>query len=71
MMHEMDLYGILISPLLVCFVAAWLTAQVVTRIFDRYALYRFVASRQLFDLATLVSLTGLFAFIFFGLENRL
>ncbi|MDE1151868.1 MAG: DUF1656 domain-containing protein [Micavibrio sp.] len=71
MMHEVDLYGVLISPLLVCFVAAWVTSQFVTRALERVSFYRFVASRQLFDLATLITLTGFFALVFFGLENRL
>ena len=69
MMHEIDLYGVLLSPLLSAFIAAWLSQQVLTRVGERIGFYRFVAQRPLFDLALLVILTALFTKIFFALEH--
>ena len=69
MMHEIDLYGVLLSPLLSAFIAAWLSQQVLTRVGERIGFYRFVAQRPLFDLALLVILTALFTKIFFALER--
>ncbi len=57
-MHEMDLYGVLLPPLLVWAIIALAIRAVLRRALLRLGFYRFVAHPALFDMALLVILTG-------------
>jgi hypothetical protein len=61
MIGEIDLYGVLLPPLLV-WLAAGLALSALLRFgLNRLGLYRFVWHRPLFDLAILVIATGAIA----------
>ena len=57
-MHELDLYGVLLPPLLVWAVAALAIRAVLRRALLRIGFYRYVAHPALFDIALLIILTG-------------
>jgi hypothetical protein len=58
MTGEVDIYGVLLPPLLVWLGIALVLAAGARRLFARLNLYRFVWHRPLFDLAVLVIITG-------------
>lgn len=58
MIHEIDLYGMLISPMLLWVSTAFIVTGVLCRLIGRLGLYRFIWHKPLFDLALLVVVTG-------------
>lgn len=58
MIHEIDLYGMLISPILLWVSIAFVVTGVLCRLIGRFGLYRFIWHKPLFDLALLVIVTG-------------
>ncbi len=59
MIGEVDLYGVLLPPLLVWVIVALGLSTVLRRVLAWAGFYRFVWHRPLFDLCLLVILTGL------------
>ena len=59
MIGEVNLYGVLLPPLLVWLGLALLLSAALRLALARLGFYRFVWHRPLFDLALLVILTGL------------
>ena len=59
MIGEVDIYGVYLPAALVLMLVAYLFCLVVTRVFDRVGLYRFVWHRSIFDLAIYVIVLGL------------
>lgn len=59
MIGEVDLYGVLLPPLLVWVIVALGLSTVLRRFLSWAGFYRFVWHRPLFDLCLLVILTGL------------
>lgn len=57
-MHEYDLYGVLLPPLLVWAAVALALRAILRRALIRAGFYRYVAHPALFDIAFLVILTG-------------
>lgn len=60
-MHEFDLYGVYLPPLLVWVVLALAIRFVLKRLLARAGAYRAIAHPALFDMALLVILTGAIA----------
>jgi Protein of unknown function (DUF1656) len=58
MIGEIDIYGVLLPPLLVWLGCAYLAAIPVRMALDRLGVYRHVWHRPLFDLAVLLILLG-------------
>jgi Protein of unknown function (DUF1656) len=58
MIHELDLYGVLLPPILAWALAAFAIRAVLRRLFARIGFYRFVAHPALFDMAVFVILLG-------------
>ena len=63
-MREFDIYGVLISPLLLWAAIAQLLSVPLRRLLTRTGFYRLVWHRALFDLALFVILLGGVAFAF-------
>jgi hypothetical protein len=55
---EIDIYGVLVPPLLVWTVVAYAVRIPILRMLDGFRLYRFLWHRTLVDLALLLILTG-------------
>lgn len=58
MNHELDLYGLFITPLLAWAVIAWLISIPLRRLLDAIGFYRLVWHRALFDVALFVIVLG-------------
>jgi hypothetical protein len=58
MISEVDIYGLLVSPMLPWVGAAMVLSALVRHAFGRLGVYRFVWHRPLFDLALLVIVLG-------------
>ncbi len=59
MIGEINLFGVLLPPLLVWAAMALLVSALVRYLLARAGLYRFVWHRPLFDVSLLIILTGL------------
>ena len=59
MIGEINLFGVLLPPLLVWTAMALLVSALVRYLLARAGLYRFVWHRPLFDVSLLIILTGL------------
>jgi hypothetical protein len=59
MIGEIDIYGVFLPAVLVLMLVSYLFCLVVTRLFDRIGLYRFVWHRSIFDLAIYVIVLGI------------
>jgi len=58
MIREIDIYGVLVSPMLVWCGLALVATGLVRWAMDRHGLYRFVWHKPLFDLALFVIVLG-------------
>jgi protein AaeX len=67
-MHEFDLYGVLLPPILVWTLFALAIRGVLRRVLLRFNLYRFISHPALFDMSILVILIGGVAMIAIGLS---
>jgi Protein of unknown function (DUF1656) len=63
MIGEIDLYGVLLPPLLVWVAVALLVSAALRWVLSKAGAYRFIWHRPLFDLALLVILTGLVSYL--------
>lgn len=63
MIGEINLFGVLLPPLLVWIGAALLLSAALRWVLAKAGAYRFIWHRALFDLALLVALTGLVSFL--------
>jgi hypothetical protein len=59
MIGEIDIYGVFLPAVLVLMLVAYLLCLVITRVFARVGLYRFVWHRSIFDLAIYVVVLGI------------
>ncbi|WP_407168777.1 DUF1656 domain-containing protein [Bradyrhizobium sp. ORS 111] len=58
MRYEIDIYGVLVPSLLLWLVIAYVLSTAVSRIMQRFGLYRLVWHRALFNFALFVCLLG-------------
>ncbi|HTW25573.1 MAG TPA: DUF1656 domain-containing protein [Acetobacteraceae bacterium] len=58
MIHEVDFYGLLVSPMLIWAAIALPVSALLRRLIGRAGLYRFVWHRPLFDFALLIIVLG-------------
>jgi hypothetical protein len=58
MIGEIDVYGVFLPSVLVLMLVSYLLCQIITRVFARVGLYRFVWHRSIFDLAIYVLVLG-------------
>ncbi len=58
MRYELDIYGVLVPALLLWLVIAYALSVLVSRIMQRFGLYRLVWHRALFNFALYVCLLG-------------
>ena len=58
MIGEIDIYGVFLPAVLVLMLVSYLFCLVITRVFARVGLYRFVWHRSIFDLAIYVIVLG-------------
>ncbi|WP_407150723.1 DUF1656 domain-containing protein [Bradyrhizobium sp. ORS 86] len=58
MRYEIDIYGVLVPSLLLWLVIAYVLSAAVSRIMQRFGLYRLVWHRALFNFALFVCLLG-------------
>ena len=58
MIHELDLYGVLVPPILAWTCLALAATGILRGLIGRFGLYRFVWHKPLFDLALLVIVLG-------------
>ena len=63
MIGEINLFGVLLPPLLVWIGAALLISAALRWVLAKTGAYRFIWHRALFDLALLVALTGLVSYL--------
>lgn len=63
MRADLDVYGVFVPSLLLGIVTAYVLASVVSRLFQRAGLYRFVWHRALFDFAVFISLLGVIVYL--------
>jgi len=63
MIGEIDIFGVLLPPLLAWVCAALAISAGLRWVLGRAGVYRYVWHRPLFDLALLVILTGLVTFV--------
>jgi hypothetical protein len=63
MIGEVNLYGVLVPPLLVWLAVAVLVSAALRFVLAKLGAYRFIWHRPLFDLALLVILTGLVSYL--------
>jgi hypothetical protein len=59
MIGEIDIYGVFLPAVLILMLVSYLLCLVVTRLFARAGLYRFVWHRSIFDLAIYVIVLGI------------
>jgi hypothetical protein len=59
MIGEIDIYGVFLPAVLVLMLVSYLFCLVLTRLFARVGLYRFVWHRSIFDLAIYVIVLGI------------
>ena len=59
MIGEVDIYGVFLPAVLVLMLVSYMFCLVVTRVFARVGLYRFVWHRSIFDLAIYVIVLGI------------
>jgi hypothetical protein len=59
MIGEIDIYGVFLPAVLILMLVSYLLCQIVTRVFARVGLYRFVWHRSIFDLAIYVIVLGI------------
>ncbi|SAL20493.1 Protein of unknown function [Burkholderia sp. D7] len=59
MIGEIDIYGVYLPAVLVLMLVSYLFCLIVTRVFARVGLYRFVWHRSIFDLAIYVIVLGI------------
>ena len=57
-MQELDLYGVLLPPVLAWALIAFVVRALLRRLLGRLGFYRFVAYTALFDMALLVIVLG-------------
>lgn len=58
-LHDVDLFGIYVTPASVCFAFALVVLFVVRALLDRLDIDRYVWNRALFDLAILMAIASL------------
>ncbi|MFK4441680.1 undecaprenyl pyrophosphate phosphatase UppP [Caballeronia udeis] len=58
MIGEIDIYGVYLPAVLVLMLVSYLFCLIVTRVFARVGLYRFIWHRSIFDLAIYVIVLG-------------
>ncbi|WP_213779791.1 DUF1656 domain-containing protein [Caballeronia sp. dw_276] len=59
MIGEIDIYGVFLPAVLILMLVSYLFCLVLTRVFARVGLYRFVWHRSIFDLAIYVIVLGI------------
>ncbi|MDN7184466.1 DUF1656 domain-containing protein [Caballeronia sp. SEWSISQ10-4 2] len=59
MIGEIDIYGVFLPAVLILMLVSYLFCLVVTRVFARVGIYRFVWHRSIFDLAIYVIVLGI------------
>lgn len=59
MIGEINVVGVLISPLLLCMMLAFFGRQLLSRLLELVGFYRIVWQRPLFDAALFLFLTGI------------
>jgi hypothetical protein len=59
MIGEIDIYGVYLPAVLVLMLVSYLFCLIVTRVFARVGLYRFIWHRSIFDLAIYVIVLGI------------
>ena len=63
MRYEIDIYGVLIPSLLLWLVVAYAVSAVLSRIMQRFGLYRLVWHRALFNFALFVCVLGVVVYL--------
>jgi undecaprenyl pyrophosphate phosphatase UppP len=63
MRFELDIYGVLVPALLVWLIVAYALSLIVSRIMQRFGLYRLVWHRALFNFALYVCLLGVVVYL--------
>ncbi|KWV52170.1 hypothetical protein AS156_10550 [Bradyrhizobium macuxiense] len=63
MRYEIDIYGVLIPSLLLWLVVAYAASAVLSRIMQRFGLYRLVWHRALFNFALFVCVLGVVVYL--------
>jgi protein AaeX len=58
MIHEINIYGVFVSPMLIWTLIALVITALLRRAIGEFGLYRFVWHRPLFDLSLLVIVLG-------------
>lgn len=59
MIGEIDIYGVFLPAVLILMLVSYLLCLVLTRVFARVGLYRFIWHRSIFDLAIYVIVLGI------------
>ena len=63
MRFELDIYGVLVPALLVWLIVTYALSVIVSRIMQRFGLYRLVWHRALFNFALYVCLLGVVVYL--------
>ncbi|MFG0456222.1 DUF1656 domain-containing protein [Shewanella mangrovisoli] len=64
MINEVDLFGIYVSPLLICMISAFFLRIFISKLLLKIGAYKLIAQRPIFDAAMFISLTGLIFHVF-------
>ena len=60
MMPDFDLFGLRVSPLLICLIAAFAARLILSRVLSAAGVYRWIWHRPLFDLSLYITLVWVF-----------
>lgn len=63
MRYELDIYGVLVPALLLWLIVAYVLSSIVSRIMQRFGLYRLIWHRALFNFALYVCLLGVVVYL--------
>jgi Protein of unknown function (DUF1656) len=63
MRYELDIYGVLVPALLLWLIVAYALSAIVSRIMQRFGLYRLVWHAALFNFALFVCLLGVVVYL--------
>jgi undecaprenyl pyrophosphate phosphatase UppP len=61
--YELDIYGVLVPALLLWLIVAYVLSSIVSRIMQRFGLYRLIWHRALFNFALYVCLLGVVVYL--------
>ncbi|WP_445936748.1 DUF1656 domain-containing protein [Pseudoalteromonas sp. N1230-9] len=70
MPNEIDIFGIYVSPMLICIISAFLLRIFLSRVMQRIGIYKLISHKPIFDTAIFISLVGIIFNLFVGISAQ-